>query len=267
MNVKKIILLALTGLTMASCEKVIHPDLSNGKTLLVIQSRISTDSVPWEVKLTLTQDYFNPDTPPPVSGALVYISDNAGNTDTLLQGLGGNYFSRDYKKCVPGRYYTLTVKHGGKTYTAGELCHFQEPIDSLTFEYRKRQGFIPAGYYVTEHAKEKEGAGDYYLWEIYRNDTLITDFGYFTSDDNFVNGNYISASFPFPFNLNDSILVDQFAISKQWYNYLNSVQTEANKSGSPFDSPPANPISNIKGEAVGYFAVLNLQRAGIRIKE
>jgi hypothetical protein len=81
-----------------------------------------------------------------------------------------------------------------------------------------------------------------------------------------VNAKYIQASFPFPFQQNDSVRVDQFAITKQWYNYLIAAQTEASKSGSPFDSPPANPVSNVTGGAIGYFAVVNLQRAAIRLK-
>lgn len=257
-------------LVFSACEKVIYPDLSNGKTLVVIQSRISTDSAPWMVKLTYTQDYFAAASPKAVSGAIVTIADNMGFLDTLYEStndsLKGHYFSKNYNQCIPGNVYTLTVLADGKTYTATEPCPVQKPIDSLTYEFRKRSAFIPEGYYITEHAQENEGPGDYYLWEIYRNDTLINDFGYFLNDDAFVNGNYIEATFPFPFSLNDSIRLDQFAITKQWYNYLISVQNESQKSGSPFDTPPANPVSNVSGGAIGYFAVVNLQRAAIRIK-
>lgn len=264
-------LLIFAGLTIFSaCEKVIYPDLSNGKTLVVIQGRISTDSVPRMVKLTYTKDYFSGGNPATISGATVYIQDNFGVTDTLYESandsLKGHYFSKIATRCVPGNIYTLTAIVDGKTYTASEACPFQEPIDSLTYEYRPRAGFIAAGYYVTEHAKENPGPGDYYLWEIYRNDTLINDFGYFVNDDAFVEGNYVTASFPFPFNLNDTIRLEQYAITKQWYNYLLAVQNEASKSGSPFDTPPANPVSNIRGGGLGYFAVVNLQRAGVRIK-
>ena len=255
----------LLALGFSACEKVIYPDLSNGKTLLVIESRISNDSVPWQVKLSLTQDYFSAATPPAATGAIVTITDNLGNAVTLVEDTGGYYRSASVQRCVVGRRYTLNVAYKGANYTASETCLFQEPIDSITYEFRKKQAFIPAGYYITEHAKEKEGAGDYYLWEIYKNDTLINDFGYFIQDDAFVNGNYIVAQFPFPFKLYDSIRVDQFAISKQWFNFLSTVQTEANKSGTPFDTPAANATSNIKGGALGYFAVLNLERKSLKI--
>lgn len=269
MKMKKLTLysLAILAFGFGACEKVIHPDLSNGKTLLVIESRISTDSVRWEVKLSLTQDYFSSSTPPAAKGAVVSISDDFGNKTDLIEDTSGHYYSADVKKCVVGRRYTLNVTYNGTVYTASETCLNQEPIDSITYEYRQKQAFIPAGYYITEHAKEKEGAGDYYLWEIYKNDTLINDFGYFLNDDAFVNGNYIVAQFPFPFKLYDSIQVDQLAISKQWYNYLSAVQNEAGKSGTPFDTPPANAVSNIKGGAIGYFAVINLQRKRLRILE
>jgi hypothetical protein len=262
-----IYLMLLSAIGFTACEKVIHPDLSNGKILLVIESRISTDSVPWQVKLSLTQDYFSTATPPAANGAVVSITDDLGNTVALLEDTGGYYRSPAIQQCAVGRRYTLNVAYKGTNYTASETCLFQEPIDSITYEFRKKELFIPAGYYITEHAKEKEGAGDYYLWEIYKNDTLINDFGYFINDDAFVNGNYIVAQFPFPFKLYDSIRVDQFAISKQWYNFLITVEAEARKSGTPFDTPPANAASNIKGGALGYFAVLNLERRSLKILE
>lgn len=260
-------ILLIMAVAFSACEKVIYPDLSNGKTLLVIEGRISTDSVPWRVKLSLTQDYFSTTRPPAATGAVVSIIDDLGNSITLLEDTGGLYKSASVHKCIVGRRYTLNVAYKGTNYTASETCLFQEPIDSITYEYRKKQAFIPAGYYITEHAREKEGAGDYYLWEIYKNDTLINDFGYFINDDAFVNGNYIVAQFPFNFKLYDSIQVDQFAISKQWYNFLSTVQTEAGKSGTPFDTPPANAVSNIKGGGIGYFAVLNLQRRRLKIRD
>lgn len=266
MKTRNIFIALFSILTFSACEKVIYPDLSNGKTLLVIQSRISTDSAPWVVRLTLTQDYFIASKPQPASGAQVIIYDSKGGKDTLSEDSAGYYSTAEFKKCEALVTYTLEVNYQGKKYTAAETCPKQEPIDSLTSEFRKKQGFIAAGYYVTEHAQENPGPGDYYLWEIYRNDTLINDFGYFLNDDAFVEGNYISASFPFPFELNDTVRVDQLSITKQWYNYLIAVQSESAKSGSPFDTPPANPINNIEGEALGYFAVVNLQRKGIRIR-
>ncbi len=266
MKVSHIIAGLFMIIAFSACEKVIHPDLSNGKTMVVIQSRISTDSAPWLVKLTLSKDYFSSAKPVPATGAMVIISDSKGNSETLKEDSAGYYSTNTFKKCEELVTYTLEVTYQGAKYTASETCPRQAPIDSLTSEYRSKQGFIAAGYYVTEHAQENPGPGDYYLWEIYKNDTLINDFGYFVNDDAFVNGNYISASFPFAFELNDSVRVDQLCISKKWYNYLIAVQTEANKSGSPFDTPPANPINNVQGGALGYFAVVNLQRMGIRIK-
>jgi hypothetical protein len=257
----------ILALGLSACEKVIYPDLSNGKTLLVIESRISTDSVPWRVKLSLTQDYFSTATPPAANGAVVSITDDLGNSIALVEDTGGYYKSAAIQQCVVGRRYTLNVSYKGTNYSASESCLFQEPIDSITYKFRPKQAFIPAGFYITEHAKEKEGAGDYYLWEIYKNDTLINDFGYFINDDAFVNGNYIVAEFPFNFKLYDSIRVDQFAISKQWYNFLITVESESRKSGTPFDTPPANAVSNIKGGALGYFAVLNLERRSLKILE
>lgn len=255
MSRKLIFILIITAVAAGACRKVVYPELQNGKTLLVIEGNIDTDNKPWLIRLTLTQDYFDNNPPPYVTDAFVTINDDLGITDTLFYTNQGMYSTKTGRQCVVGNTYTLTVIHNNQKYTATEKCHAQEKVDSLTYEFQPRIYFFEEGYYVSQHGLEKPGVGDYYYWDIYQNHILKSDFGYFVNEDALVDGQYLNFSFPFAFEKNDTITINQYAISKNFYNYLLDVEAQASRSGSPFDTPAVNPISNIVGNAVGYFSV------------
>jgi hypothetical protein len=134
-------------------------------------------------------------------------------------------------------------------------------------------------------ANEWEEAGDYYQWKIYRNDTLLDGFGYLLDEDQyreqgffniFVDPNDPLASisqgrlprpFPFRFEPPDAVYLEQFCINKKYYDFLIELQTQQGRAGTPFDPPPANPISNISNGAYGYFSVVNVVTASTIIVE
>ena len=119
---------------------------------------------------------------------------------------------------------------------------------------------MPEGYYVWEYTAERPGIGDCYQWNLYRNDTLLTDNFYYLNDDQLVDGNYLAIDYLFPFKLNDKIKFEQMTVSRQLYNFLSAVQNQTNRDGSPFSSAPSNIAGNISNGAMGYFAVRNVIR-------
>lgn len=271
-NTTLLILLAVT--LFPACRTVVDWELPESEPALVVEGNISTELKAWTVKLTTTQDYFADDAPPVVDDALVYISDDQGNTDTLTY-TDGIYTTGTAKQCQPGRTYTLEVKALGKSFKASEYCREQLPIDTLFYFYfPEKNGFIEPGYYVFELAKEIPPKGDYYWWQIIKNDTLQDQFGYITDSDEFANFSFFNQNYsndsignidpdfpprPFPLNFKsgDVVTIEQYCINRQLYDFLNQTQIQQNKAGSPFDAPPANPITNVSNGAWGYFGVLN----------
>ncbi len=276
------ILIFLAILTVGNaCRTVVDWELESAPEKLTIESYISDRSEPWKVQLTRTRDYFDNEEADAVASAFVTISDDQGNVDTLQHNGEGEYMSNGVRQCVRGREYTLNVEFEGKSYTATELCRDQLPVDTLLYFYQPtRNGFIDVGYYVFELAQEIAPPGDYYQWRIFRNDTLLDDFGYVLDTDEFAdfsffNSNidlenitleYLPRPFPFDFQVGDEVIMEQWCINKNFYDYLIEVTNQYNRAGSPFDSPPANPTGNIAG-AYGYFAVYSLERKELTITE
>lgn len=254
----------LAILFITSCRDEVVLNLNTVGPVPVIESNISNDSVPFKVRVRTTADYYSL-TLPEVDNALVIIEGN-GRSDTLVYDSLGYYLSKSINPCKVGLSYTLKVIYKGKTYTATETCRPQEPVDSVKAIWYPKRAFLPEGYYIWEWVKEKPGTGDCYRWDIYQNDTLVNKDFYMINEDILVDGTYIGNDFPFPFRYGDSIIFEQWAISKPFYNFLTSVQSQTSRDGSPFSSPPSNLAGNISGGAFGYFSVNNIIRKTLRAK-
>ncbi|MCB0735239.1 MAG: DUF4249 domain-containing protein [Bacteroidetes bacterium] len=283
---KYILILPVIAVLFSACEQIVDLQVPESDPLLVVEAAISNDSVPFRVKLSLSQPYFNQDERTYVDDAQVIISGSNGTIDTLYHQDTGTYSTKTVRWCVVGETYTLSIRYKGKTYTSSEKCKFQEPIDFLmSFYLPDQNGFIEPGYYVFEKAGESEAVGDYYFWKIYRNDSLINEFGYLLDEDEFretsffnlnidpddplkdMDKNILPRPFPFKFDPNDHVRVEQYNISQGYYDFLNELQTQVSRSGAPFDPPPVNPNFNISNGAIGYFSVSNVSRDTLTIVE
>ena len=65
----------------------------------------------------------------------------------------------------------------------------------------------------------------------------------------------------------DTVRVEQYAINQKYYEFLVDLNAQQSRSGSPFDSPPANLNNNISNGALGYFSVVNMEEARIIVEE
>lgn len=285
-------LFLVIGLT--SCEKLIKIDVEGATGKLVVEGEISQELKPWAVRLSQSQAYYNQNSPSEISTAVVSISDNQGNIESLIYDSDGWFISAGPKQCVPGLSYTLTVDYDGSIYEATEKCRNQYPLDTIAAYYLPEEnGFIDSGWYAFQKASEWEEPGDYYEWKLYRNDTLLDGFGFIIDTDEFIEQgadaffnlnidpvdplagfpDVIPRPFPFKLNFKDTFRVEQYCINKEYADYLLEVQNQLNRQGTPFDPPPANPINNITNltnserNALGYFSVVNVVGGQIIIGE
>jgi len=274
-----LVLFALIGFN--ACRTVVDWELPNSEPALVVEGQISNVEEFWSVQLTMTQGYFDSSLPTAVSDATVVITDDMGGRDTLFHVADGVYEANTKRKCEVGHQYTLNISHAGKDYFATETLRDQLPFDTVGAVYNPGiAGFADAGYYLVEIAQESEAVGDYYQWKVYQNDTLLDDF-YILDSDEFADFSYFNRNFdisqatednlprPFPYlmELGDTVVLEQMCISKNYFDFLFDIETQRNKAGSPFDAPPANPISNISNGAFGYFSVVNKISAEIVVVE
>ncbi len=268
------ILFLLGSILLSGCEKVVNIDLNETEARLVVEGWIYNDAGPHRVELTQTTSYFKPEGSPRVSGAVLIISDNQGQIDTLQETTPGKY-ETGHLVGVPGRTYKLKISHEGKEYSAETYLPPVVPIDSL--------GFIPAEdfafggeegkYLVTFFAIEPQPEKNWYRFQLYKYslitgaDSLINGESpdWLVTDDTALKGEVKDLPFSFLFDPGDSIKVEMMSLDQPAHNYLLALQTQLNGDGGMFSPPPANPASNISGKALGYFGASSRVRKGIRI--
>jgi hypothetical protein len=103
---KKFLMIIASVSLLASCTKVVTIELADSDAKVVVESIISDQLQPYKVRLTLTAPYFN-DSNPPIDNALVYISDDMGNIDTLTYNGDGFYLSNGNRQTQQGHTYFL----------------------------------------------------------------------------------------------------------------------------------------------------------------
>ncbi len=224
------------SLLSVSCEKVIDVELRETNPTLVVEGIITDQLQPYSVRLTRTKDYFDPAPVPRVDNAQVWVTDNMGTTDTLYYVSDGMYYTSGPRQGVVGRSYTLTINVSGKTYQAQTQIMKMNTIDSLTARYEAVGSiFQDPGYYINIHEKEDPDPGNYYLWKLYRNDTLMDDpVRYLYQDDKLLDTAYVHAEFPYQYNLSDSAKVEQYSLTRNQYDYYTALDAQLNRGGGPF---------------------------------
>ena len=253
---RNFILILVISIGIAGCSEKINLTLDESAKKLVVEGYFTNETKHHVVRLTKSSGYFSNEYPAPVQGANVSIHDGA-NAFNLHEFMPG-YYQTDSIGGDTGKTYTLTILFDGKTYTGTSLLKPVPKIDSVAC---KKLDFpflnIKDLYEVDLWAMEPPPAGDYYLWNVYKNHKLYSDTlkKLFFSDDSFINGNYASGvqvqqveGAP-----GDTITLSMESISKSYFDFLNGALTESGRGGGPFDGPPANVQGNITNGALGFF--------------
>jgi hypothetical protein len=167
-------------------------------------------------------------------------------------------------------------------YRAIEELQNAFPIDELlSFFLPPNDRLFPTGNYVFVQGQSDATKKNYYLFKTYRNDTLkSTDldddgFGSVSLLNSFFDVNDIlgviergSLARPILFDVStgDTIVVEQFAITEEYYKFRLDLSAQQGRSGTPFDPPPANPNNNISNGGLGYFSVAHKERAELVVE-
>src|SRR5580700_5972353 len=119
-------------LSLCQCKRVIQINLNNAAPQLIIAGEVTNSPGPYLVKLSQTVNFSADNVFPPVSGAMITITDStAALTDTLTETSAGQY-STHFLQGVPGDAYSLSVSILGKTYSALSVMPQPVTLDSVT---------------------------------------------------------------------------------------------------------------------------------------
>lgn len=238
--------------TFSSCQKVIDLNLEEGDKKVVIDAVLTDESGGCIVKLSETKSFDDDNTFIGLSGAQVTVADEDGNTTTLPESAQGIY-SDAVLKGNYGKSYTLTVKVNGTTYTGISTMPNKVPFDSA---YAKTSTFFgndrtfatvmfmdpvdtQNNYRVVQYVNNKRSDGNFILDDDYSDGKQFESTLYFDQDDDSI-------------KTGDVIKLELQCIDRPTYQYWFSFEQSA--SGGQGSAAPANPVSNIKGGALGYFS-------------
>lgn len=282
-------------LVITSCTKEVKIDIPGYKEQLVIDGSIETGSQAI-VLLSKTSDIYaatnlNAYLNGFVSDATVIISDGIttetltkiyidslpSNLQQIAAGLFGVpidslsnfnlsvYVSSTNMKGEPGKSYSLTVKHEGKTYTSTTSIQQPTSLDSL---YWKPQGNLLDYGFSWAKLSDPPSANDAYKWEVkYLSDpTFSKTFNpYF--NDKFFNGLSFEFAYENPMSFNDPSISPQFQgyfkkgdiivvkfskLGQKEYNFFEKKYNQMYSGGNPF-ATPTNIPTNINGGALGIW--------------
>lgn len=171
--IRFLLLIVLPTLVLVSCVEEYWPELEGSyENLLVVDGKITNEPGPYTIQLSNSSSLLEP-AYNPLSGAIVIISDDAGNSETLSETSPGTYQTSETGiQGVIGRMYKLSISTDGKTYES-EFEELLDPIgvESVTFKEESKkvsetEEIYATGYqfYLTTQAAINDN--NYYYWEV-----------------------------------------------------------------------------------------------------
>jgi len=243
-------LLPILGIVLYSCKKIININLNDASPQIVIEGNVTNMAGPYQVQITKTVNFSASNVFPPVSGAVVKITDNtSGTTDSLIETSPGIYTTNSTLGMY-GHTYQLYISVQGQTYTASSTMPQLVVLDSLTFQHSDLFGTKNINPVV--NFQDPAGIANYYTYRIYINSKPLKDT--YTFSDRLSDGKYISQQIYLDstyVSIGDSVLLQMNCVDKNVWSYFNTL---SQATGSDQSVSPSNPISNISNNALGYFS-------------
>jgi len=274
---KRIAYSLLALIILSSCTKIIDIELNSALQQIVVEARITDTDEPPVVKLSRTTDYFSPEEPEKISGAIVTLSASTGEEETLEELSPGLYQANSIRG-KNGITYTLRIEDGSDVYSATSELPERIELDSLVYEpsfFGFGQDTIPQ-FILTSWFSDPGDQANYYQFRLKKTpvDTIDQQAGPPRSRSqaillNDVNFNGRSNSF----NLNrigyyyvgDTVDVEFISLESSTYRYFD--QLNEISGGLMFSSSaPANPENNISNGAMGYFSAEAIDRKLVIIR-
>jgi len=246
-----------------ACKKVVSVELRDAPSQLVIEGEVTNGGTP-QVKISRSVPYSAANSYPPVSGAVVTVTDsNNGLVAVLKESTAGVYTTKTYSG-VPGHAYRLSVTVGGEVYTASSVMPGQVALDSITFAMNtdiNNHKDINA----VVNFQDPPGVVNYYQFAESIGGRVIP--GVFVFEDRLSDGRYIEQPL-----YNDStylqrggdLTLTMNCVDKPVYDYFFALSGVTGNNGFQ-TATPANPVSNISNGALGYFSAHTTQRVTVEV--
>lgn len=251
-------MIALLIISLSSCEKEIDVDLRSVPPHIMIEGIVKQDQLA-TVRVSHTIDFGNNDGYPNLSGAIVTISDDKGNSEVLKQDEKGWYTAKDMKGEI-GRIYNMSVVYEGEEYTAISQMPPQVPIEDLTMQ---KVPIMDYAFPVVHFTDPVGTTNQYYRALVFINGKQHPDVSEFVQSAEFNDGDpcamglqvHINDSDVDPIHKGDELTIEFQCIDKGTYMFFLTLES--------IGQSPTNPISNITNGALGYFSACTTEKKSI----
>ena len=243
-----------------SCQKVIDIQVKESDTRYVIEGIVTNESAPWKVKISQT-NHFNADNNfLNISGASVKIRDNG--VEHLLSEVSPGVYQTSGVTGIPGHRYELSVVINGEFFSA--TCTMPQLVlpDTMYVAYGPFGQFRFASIGFTDPA----GIDNGYRFIQYVNG--VKDPRIFWHDDELSDGDRALIMLdtgidkkddPRNIDSGDEVIIEMQILDRAMLNYWYTLRTGGGV-GSGSIAAPANPVTNLSGDALGYFSAHTVSR-------
>ena len=270
-TIKKIFNLSALAVVLfgaAGCQDVIDIELRDADRKYVIEGDVilGTDSV--VVRVSRTTSFFDETPPETINSATVKITMPNGDI-VALNNVGNGYYKTNGLAITDNGTYGLNVQVENEEFTANTFMPAALELDSLDSEFTEGI-FGEAGYYdVYLNFQDPVGPNYYRVNTTLNGERLNEVFDIQLFDDRFSDGAYIRIpNFTQTYELGDTVQIELQSIDARLYKFFETFTAIAGEgAGSPFSAAPANPETNIKGGALGYFGAFTSSKKEIIVVE
>jgi hypothetical protein len=270
------------------CVAQFTPDVSEEKDLLVVQGLLTDQQAPDTIKLSRSLPLGKVSEARPVTGCVVTISDNQGNDVTLNEPMPGIYVTPESFHGIIGRIYTLHITNNNRNYESFPMEMVPvPPIDSIYYEktvirppFEDFNGIDGCQIYLDAH--DPANQCQFYRWDFIETWMLTLLFPVEnrtcwvsdkSRDINIKKTTALNESritrIPVQYITNEtdrlkleySILVNQYSLNEDEFNYWEKIHNIAVQVGGLYDIIPSTVPSNLfsienpEEQVLGYFSV------------
>jgi hypothetical protein len=272
----------LLCLVLFGCEKDVDFDLDDAGPKLVVEGTIEAGQPP-VVILTRSLSYFSTITPEQLTGSFVHQAEVTISNGSLSHRLKEYavpltptvslyYYSIDSSSlstAFTGQVntnYSLSIVSGGQTYTAvTRIPDTTKRIDSVWWKLPPGNSTDTSRVIVMVKATDRPGYGDYVRYYTSKNAEPFFPGLNSVFDDLFIDGttyelqvepgwdrNLDREEDDLFFHKGDTVTLKLSAIDRATYDFWRTMEFSYASVGNPF-STPVKVLSNIRGNALGYF--------------
>lgn len=276
---------------ISGCVTPYEPSFKQQPENVVVQGFISNELGPYLVRLARPANYSFKGYSIGIQGAKIYITDDAGGREDLVEALGIGEYKTQKLQGITGRAYQLHFEVNGKKYESKpELLRevvgidriYHEPFQSINPITNERQ---LGGWHVYIDTQDPAERGNYYRWNSLHYKYLLTTCTHCwdiirclgpgcikVANDALNNGQQIArqevATVPVECRNKYYLEIEQQVLTREGYLYWKTIKQLLENTGGVFDvAPSAVPgnltcVSDPQEQVLGFFGAIGIARVG-----